>query len=168
MEKRTTPTAAFFSSDNIHATVLFRSPVRYKMDHIAACNYYNVHNLLASSSTRQEQYFLSLLVFQEDMYTMNLVSVQQWTRQIERERALVPSFQSNFQNTWLFILFLDNSWFLLSDVDLSKCDPLILCWTWCLALLLFQFCLRSVWFFTITVLVIVRNVNHFADFAILN
>lgn len=94
---------AFFSSDNIHATVLFRSPVRYKMDHIAACNYNNVHNLLASSSAGQEQYFLSLLEFQQDMYTMNLVSVQQWTRQIVRERALVPSFQSNFQNTWLFI-----------------------------------------------------------------
>lgn len=71
------PLAAFFSSDNIHVIVLFRSPVRYKMDHIAACNYNNVHNLLASSSAGQEQYFRSLLVFQQDMYTMNLVSVQQ-------------------------------------------------------------------------------------------
>ncbi|XP_029190592.1 fibroblast growth factor 2-like [Acropora muricata] len=42
------------------------------MDHIAACNYNNVHNLLASSSAGQEQYFLSLLEFQQDMYTMNL------------------------------------------------------------------------------------------------
>lgn len=68
---------AFFSSDNIHATVLFRSLVGYKMDHIAACKNNNVHNLLASSSAGQEQYFLSLLVFQQDMHTMNLVSVQQ-------------------------------------------------------------------------------------------